>query len=439
MYDKLVIMKHIKHSHTNGKTKRINVNQILKMLDTDALAGFALQTNVDFHARKLQGLELLKLHLQGTFLYGNKLSQAAMKRFYESGYYIKTSCKIGGDTITKAAISKRLRHINPEYFRLVYENAVQKWSPILEKYQIEVIPGLHIQAVDSSIVAQTMRILSSGIHAGGRDGSDNGRKGVKYTMAYNGIDVTYAAAHTSPRYADEDNAIGEAIQSMAKKDEITKASSIYTFDRGVKGGLLLSSFKSEGLRFVGRLKNNRKLDVVGDSRAPVGELPADSKLVSDSLVRIYGSDPRNPLPQIFRVVKVDLGHAIGSRSRNRKRTENVLTLITDEPELSVSEIMEIYRFRWTIEVFFKFLKQNLNFSHLMSGSENGLMVILYLTLIEALLLKTYCALNECGPKLGTTEIWLQLGEGIADYIAERKCNSHTSETMANPSENQLIT
>ena len=104
-----------------------------------------------------------------------------------------------------------------------------------------------------------------------------------------------------------------------------------------------------------------------------------------------------------------------------------MTLITDELELSVSEIMEIYRFRWTIEVFFKFLKQNLNFSHLLSGSENGLTVILYLTLIEALLLKTYCALNECGPKLATTEIWLQLGEGIADYIAERKYNTRISE------------
>ena len=420
-------MKHIEHSHTHGKTNKINVNQILKMLDSDALAGFALQTNVDFHARKLQGLELLKLHLQGAFLYGNKLSQAAMKRFYESGYFINTACKIGRDTITKAAISKRLRHINPEFFRLVYENSVQKWSPILEKCQKEVIPGLHIQAVDSSIVVQTTRILSSGIHAGGRDGGDKGRKGVKYTMAYDGIDVTYAAAHTLPRYADEDNALGEAILSMVKKDETTKANSIYTFDRGVKGGQLISDFKSEGLRFVGRLNNNRKLDVVEDSRAPEGELPAGSRLVSDSMVRIYGSDPRNPLPQIFRVIKVDLGHAIGSRSRNRKRTETVLTLITDELELSVSEIMEIYRFRWTIEVFFKFLKQNLNFSHLLSGSENGLTVILYLTLIEALLLKTYCALNECGPKLATTEIWLQLGEGIADYIAERKYNTRISE------------
>ncbi len=171
-------MKHIEHSHTHGKTNKINVNQILKMLDSDALAEFALQTNVDFHARKLQGLELLKLHLQGAFLYGNKLSQAAMKRFYESGYFINTACKIGRDTITKAAISKRLCHINPEFFRLVYENSVQKWSPILEKCQKEVIPGLHIQAVDSSIVVQTTRILSSGIHAGGRDGGDKGRKGL---------------------------------------------------------------------------------------------------------------------------------------------------------------------------------------------------------------------------------------------------------------------
>ena len=45
------------------------------------------------------------------------------------------------------------------------------------------------------------------------------------------------------------------------------------------------------------------------------------------------------------------------------------------------EVAEIYRRRWDIEVFFRFLKQELSFSHFLSVNENSMQVILYMTLI----------------------------------------------------------
>ena len=53
----------------------------------------------------------------------------------------------------------------------------------------------------------------------------------------------------------------------------------------------------------------------------------------------------------------------------------------------------LYKHRWEIEVFFKFLKQELNFSHLINRSENGIKVMLYCTMIAAILLLTYKELN----------------------------------------------
>ncbi len=53
----------------------------------------------------------------------------------------------------------------------------------------------------------------------------------------------------------------------------------------------------------------------------------------------------------------------------------------------------LYRHRWDIEVFFKFLKQELNFSHLINRSENGIRVMLYCTMIAAILLLAYKELN----------------------------------------------
>ena len=50
--------------------------------------------------------------------------------------------------------------------------------------------------------------------------------------------------------------------------------------------------------------------------------------------------------------------------------------------------------RWEIEVFFKFIKQHLNASHLVSRSENGIKVIIYMTMITAVLLLAYKKINR---------------------------------------------
>ena len=57
-------------------------------------------------------------------------------------------------------------------------------------------------------------------------------------------------------------------------------------------------------------------------------------------------------------------------------------------------IAEIYRRRWDIEVFFRFIKQELNIKHLLSHSLNGIMVQIYVTLLLAILLTVYTVSNN---------------------------------------------
>lgn len=55
--------------------------------------------------------------------------------------------------------------------------------------------------------------------------------------------------------------------------------------------------------------------------------------------------------------------------------------LTNEFELSAKEIYDYYRKKWDIEVFFRFLKQDLNLSHLISRNKNGTEVIVDMTMI----------------------------------------------------------
>lgn len=72
-----------------------------------------------------------------------------------------------------------------------------------------------------------------------------------------------------------------------------------------------------------------------------------------------------------------------------KRVENEVFFITNDFDMTPQEIAFCYKKRWDIEVYFKFLKQNLNFSHFLSTNENGIKVILYMTIITSMLVMIY--------------------------------------------------
>lgn len=72
--------------------------------------------------------------------------------------------------------------------------------------------------------------------------------------------------------------------------------------------------------------------------------------------------------------------------------------ITNDFKMTAREVADAYRRRWDIEVFFRFIKQELNISHLVSLNKNGMQVILYMALIVAMLVLIYKKANNIGYK-----------------------------------------
>lgn len=68
--------------------------------------------------------------------------------------------------------------------------------------------------------------------------------------------------------------------------------------------------------------------------------------------------------------------------------------LSNDFDLSAKEMAQAYRRRWDIEVFFRFLKQELNMSHLVSLNKNGIQVMLYMTLMAAMLVLIYKKANK---------------------------------------------
>ena len=72
----------------------------------------------------------------------------------------------------------------------------------------------------------------------------------------------------------------------------------------------------------------------------------------------------------------------------------ILNLITNVYDLNAFEISTIYRKRWDIECFFRFLKQEMGFNHLIARNENGIKIMAYVTLIAAMLVLVFKKLNN---------------------------------------------
>ena len=117
-----------------------------------------------------------------------------------------------------------------------------------------------------------------------------------------------------------------------------------------------------------------------------------------------------------------------------KQTGEVFYFLTNNKTLEAKDIAEIYKQRWEIEVFFKFIKQNLNFSHLLSRDSNAIKVIMYMTLITAILLIVYKKINGLeGYKIPKLKFAQELEVLIIKDIVE-KCggNPHKVDHIWNP-------
>jgi hypothetical protein len=70
-----------------------------------------------------------------------------------------------------------------------------------------------------------------------------------------------------------------------------------------------------------------------------------------------------------------------------------------------AEVPELYRRRWEIETFFKFLKQHLSYAHLTSRNENGIRVLIWLALITAVLLFWYKRVTQIDRGWRSVKFW----------------------------------
>jgi hypothetical protein len=126
-------------------------------------------------------------------------------------------------------------------------------------------------------------------------------------------------------------------------------------------------------RIVTRLKANTPLEIVEES--PV---PGDGPILSDRIGFLparQAASRRNPYGDPVREIRV------------RIETGKELRLLCNDLDASAEEIAALYKRRWEIELFFRWVKQNLKIKSFLGTSENAIRIQIALALIVYLLRK----------------------------------------------------
>lgn len=147
----------------------------------------------------------------------------------------------------------------------------------------------------------------------------------------------------------------------------------YVYDLGYYDYGWWAALDDAGCRFVTRLKKNTPFSVIKENR-----VPKSSNIVSDRIGHLparLANSRRNPLQVPVREISVVID------------TGKLLRIVTNDLDAPAEEIASLYKQRWQIELFFRWVKQTLRIKHFVGVSENAVRIQIAVAMIAFLILR----------------------------------------------------
>ncbi len=281
-------------------------------------------------------------------------------------------------TLTKSAMSKRLKEVSWYLFRGVYNHLLEKYQQILDGRDVKYLGQFKDAfAVDGSVIALSKELegVFESVHQGHASLKLNTKYSLK-TAAVTKVQVSDGKRHDS-RF------------SFVTKE----ANCLYLVDLGYWSFRLMKKIIDAGSFFVMRLKGNCD--------------PLIVKVAADEFQHLVGrrlSELDDFLATQVAVGAIDLTVQL-SKAKNPAFRDNVRLVglfheeqwrfyVTNifEARFTPQLIYDLYAQRWQVEIFFNLIKHVLTLDNIMSRTKNGIMIEIYSALIFYLLTRIVIAL-----------------------------------------------
>lgn len=251
---------------------------------------------------------------------------------------------------------------DPAYLEPIIQELSQRVQRVSQDKRLDNLPGLPI-AVDGSF----LRCLPKMAWAVFRQKSD--KRGVR-------LHLHYDILRGIPSAAEITAALGSEKKSLRK---LLQEGKLYLTDRGYIDYGMYQAIHDAGSFFVSRLKDNSTYEVVEERS--LTEADRRAGVVSDAWVRMGSAFTEGKLTAPVRRVVIAGG---------KDRKDVVLLTNTDLP---AEQIGQLYRYRWQVELFFRWFKCILGCRNWLSLTLQGLTLQVYVALLASILTALWTGLK----------------------------------------------
>lgn len=198
--------------------------------------------------------------------------------------------------------------------------------------------------------------------------------------------------------------------------QLLEPNRLYVLDRGYREYATLQAILDANSSFIARVCSNTAVSKVIEERS-LDEAARAQGILRDRVVWLGCASKRSEFDRPLRLIEVQ------TEADQPGGEPGVMLLVTDRLDLEPTLVALGYRYRWSVELFFRWLKSILGCRHLLSESQNGVTIQVYMALIASLLLSLW---SGTPPNKATYNMinfylmgWASEDEVIAHFEAQR--------------------
>ena len=277
---------------------------------------------------------------------------------------------LGGPRVSVGSFSESARVFDPEALHQIFEELFESLPPATRTISGGLIPAellRKLTAVDGSALRALPRLVAAAHSPRGK-----WRMHLEFEVLRSRPERVTVTADEVGGQADERSVLAQGLRKGR----------MYVMDRGYERYALLEDIVQAGSDYLVRVQH-RSLSVLQER--PLSEVDREAGVLSDELVQPGRS--RSEVGQVTHAVRrVTLADTGPGRRRTDRAVSEEMVLLTNLVDVPADVLAAIYRLRWSIELFFRFLKHVLGCRHLLSHKSEGVAIQVYCALIAALLM-----------------------------------------------------
>jgi hypothetical protein len=346
------------------------------------------ETGTDRETKKFTALRQLN-----TLMYAN-LKQKDSLRDITTDIESNENLQKHTGTISFSQLSRKNSEREPKIFQIIFNAVLAK---LKKHHGIHVIPGSWgtLKALDATTMDLCLSLFPW----------------AKFRKTKSAIKM-HTLLDISGGYPEEIQITeGNIHEKNTMSTFLTAPDITYLIDRGYVDYLEYDRCCENGVFFITRLKKNAVMEVLNENT-----LSREAPVLSDKEVILGGLS--NRMQHSLRAVEV-----IDSSSGEH------FFILTNRFDLTAEEIAEIYRLRWQIEIFFKWIKQHLKIKKFYGTSYNAVSNQLYSALILFFLLKLMHIL--VGSKYDFLKLVRLIANGLWNSLIKLKAILHEQRPPGN--------